>query len=68
MWCMYSFSVYEWLQCVALHTTVTSCSLQNYGDESDAYGLMYPSLYSNSGVYESDFFEPRSEAEVRMAH
>lgn len=28
---------------------------------------MYPSLYSNSGVYESDFFEPRSEAEVSTA-
>ena len=38
---------------------------KNYGDESDAYGLMYPSLYSNHGVYEADFFEPRTPEEVR---
>ena len=37
---------------------------QNYGDESGAYGLMYPSIYSNSGVYEDDFFAPRSPEEV----
>ena len=40
--------------------------MQNYGDESDAYGLMYPSLYSNKGVYEQDFFMPRSQEEVKF--
>lgn len=38
--------------------------LQNYGDESGAYGLMYPSIYSNKGVYEEDFFAPRPPEEV----
>lgn len=38
--------------------------LQNYGDESGAYGLMYPSIYSNKGVYEEDFFAPRQPEEV----
>ncbi len=37
---------------------------QNYGDESDAYGLIYPSLYSNRGVYEEDFFAARQPQEV----
>ena len=39
-------------------------SSQNYGDESGAYGLMYPSIYSNRGVYEDEFFAPRSPEEV----
>lgn len=38
--------------------------IQNYGDESDAYGLMNPSIYSNRGVYEKDFFQPRDQYEV----
>lgn len=38
--------------------------LQNYGDESDAYGLINPSIYSNRGVYEKDFFKPRDQYEV----
>ncbi|XP_031556686.1 EF-hand domain-containing family member B-like [Actinia tenebrosa] len=37
----------------------------NYGDESDAYGLINPSLYSNHGVYEKDFFQPRDRFEMR---
>ncbi|KAK3754621.1 hypothetical protein QZH41_020542 [Actinostola sp. cb2023] len=37
----------------------------NYGDESDAYGLINPSLYSNHGVYEKDFFQPRDKFEMR---
>ncbi|KXJ08719.1 EF-hand domain-containing family member B [Exaiptasia diaphana] len=37
----------------------------NYGDESDAYGLINPSLYSNHGVYEKDFFQPRDRLEMR---
>ncbi|XP_006821422.1 EF-hand domain-containing family member B-like [Saccoglossus kowalevskii] len=37
----------------------------NYGDESDAYGLVNPSIYSNRGVYERDFFKARPKDEVR---
>ncbi|XP_070570083.1 EF-hand domain-containing family member B-like [Ptychodera flava] len=37
----------------------------NYGDESDAYGLVNPSMYSNRGVYEKDFFQPRRKDEIR---
>lgn len=37
----------------------------NYGDESDAYGLINPSVYSQRGVYETDFFEPRPQDEVK---
>uniref|UniRef100_A0A069DUR3 EF-hand domain-containing protein n=1 Tax=Clytia hemisphaerica TaxID=252671 RepID=A0A069DUR3_9CNID len=37
----------------------------NYGDESDAHGLMNPSIYSNNGVYEEDFFKGRQPHEVR---
>ena len=43
-----------------------SISFQNYGDESDAYGLINPSIYSNNGVYEQDFFEGRQPEELRM--
>lgn len=37
----------------------------NYGDESDAYGLINPSIYSNHGVYEKDFFSSRDQYEIR---
>lgn len=37
----------------------------NYGDESDAFGLLYPSVYSNRGVHERDFFVPRSQEEIK---
>lgn len=37
---------------------------KNYGDESDAYGLVNPSLFSQKGVYEKDFLLPRSREEV----
>ena len=37
---------------------------KNYGDESDAYGLVNPSLFSTHGVYEKDFLLPRSREEV----
>ncbi|XP_043922168.1 EF-hand domain-containing family member B [Protopterus annectens] len=41
----------------------------NYGDESSIYGLLSPSLFANAGVYEKDFFIPRSKAEVaRIFH
>ncbi|XP_071100743.1 EF-hand domain-containing family member B-like [Haliotis cracherodii] len=37
----------------------------NYGDESNAYGLLNPSVFSQHGVYEKDFLLPRSQQEVR---
>jgi len=37
----------------------------NYGDESDAHGLMNPSVYSNNGVFEEDFFKSREPHEIR---
>lgn len=36
----------------------------NYGDESDAFGLLYPSLYSSRGIYEKDFFVARSKENI----
>ena len=39
--------------------------MQNYGDESGSYGLMYPSVYSNHGVYEQDFFRPQPPEKIR---
>lgn len=38
---------------------------RNYGDESSAYGLINPNLYSNFGLTERDFFMPRSQEEIR---
>ena len=38
---------------------------KNYGDESQAHGLMNPSIYSTHGVYENDFLIPRSRSEIR---
>lgn len=37
---------------------------KNYGDESDAYGLVNPSIFSQKGVFEKDFLLPRSKEEV----
>ena len=37
---------------------------KNYGDESDAYGLVNPSVFSQRGVHEKDFLLPRSKEEV----
>jgi hypothetical protein len=37
----------------------------NYGDESDARGLVNPNIYSNVGVYEQDFFQARSQEQVK---
>ncbi len=37
---------------------------QNYGDESDAYGLIYPSLSSYRGFYEYDIIAARHPQEV----
>ncbi|NXQ94751.1 EFHB protein, partial [Sagittarius serpentarius] len=36
----------------------------NYGDEANAYALLFPSVYSQKGVYERDFFKPRQKAEI----
>lgn len=37
----------------------------NYGDESDSYGLINPSIYSNYGVYEEDFFKSRDPCDMK---
>lgn len=37
---------------------------QNYGDESDAYGLTNPSIYNTRGVYEKDLLIPRTREEI----
>ena len=36
----------------------------NYGDEANAYALLFPSVFSQKGVYERDFFKTRPKAEV----
>lgn len=36
----------------------------NYGEEGNAYSLLYPSIFSQKGVYERDFFQPRSKKEI----
>uniref|UniRef100_A0A669P879 EF-hand domain family member B n=1 Tax=Phasianus colchicus TaxID=9054 RepID=A0A669P879_PHACC len=36
----------------------------NYGDEANAYALLFPSVFSQKGVYEGDFFKSRPKAEV----
>ncbi|NXW01296.1 EFHB protein, partial [Fregetta grallaria] len=36
----------------------------NYGDEANAYALLFPSVFSQKGVYESDFFKTRPKAEI----
>ncbi|NWX18574.1 EFHB protein, partial [Aegotheles bennettii] len=36
----------------------------NYGDEANAYALLFPSVFSQKGVYERDFFKTRPKAEI----
>ncbi|KAK4828366.1 hypothetical protein QYF61_026088 [Mycteria americana] len=36
----------------------------NYGDEANAYSLLFPSVFSQKGVYESAFFKTRPKAEI----
>ncbi|OXB68884.1 UNVERIFIED_CONTAM: hypothetical protein H355_015127 [Colinus virginianus] len=36
----------------------------NYGDEANAYALLFPSVFGQKGVYEGDFFKSRPKAEV----
>ncbi|KAK3083356.1 hypothetical protein FSP39_020708 [Pinctada imbricata] len=38
---------------------------KNYGDESDAYGLVNPSMFSRRGVFEKDFLLPRTREEIK---
>jgi len=37
---------------------------KSYGDKSDAYGLVNPSIYSTHGVHEKDFLLPRPKEEI----
>ncbi len=39
---------------------------KNYGDESDAYGLLNPSVFSIRGVHEKEFLMPRSRESVSL--
>ncbi|NXG40568.1 EFHB protein, partial [Psilopogon haemacephalus] len=36
----------------------------NYGDQGNAYSLLFPSVFSQKGVYERDFFKARPKAEI----
>lgn len=36
----------------------------NYGDESDVWGLIQPSIFSSHGVYERDLLAPRTKQEI----
>lgn len=36
----------------------------NYGDQGNAYALLYPTIFSEKGVYERDFFKTRPKEEV----
>ncbi|KAM9572888.1 EF-hand domain-containing family member B [Guaruba guarouba] len=36
----------------------------NYGDDTSAYALLFPSVFSQKGVYEKDFFKTRPKAEI----
>ncbi|XP_053120115.1 EF-hand domain-containing family member B isoform X2 [Hemicordylus capensis] len=38
--------------------------ITNYGDQAGAYALLYPSIFSNNGVYEKDVFKTRSKEEI----
>lgn len=37
----------------------------NYGDESNAYGLLCPSIFSQNMVYDRDIFKSRPKEEVK---
>ncbi|KAM6223849.1 EF-hand domain-containing family member B [Rhynchocyon petersi] len=36
----------------------------NYGEEGNAYSLLYPNIFSQRGVFERDFFKTRSKEEI----
>lgn len=37
----------------------------NYGEDGNAYSLLYPSIFGQKGVFERDFFQTRSKKEVQ---
>lgn len=39
--------------------------MNNYGEEGNAYALLHPSIFSQKGVFERDFFKTRSKEEVQ---
>ena len=41
--------------------------MNNYGDEGNAYSLLHPSIFSQKGVFERDFFKTRSKEEVQRS-
>ena len=47
-----------------LYNHLYTPAFQNYGDESNSYNLLYPSIYANHGVFEADFFEPRTKEQL----
>ncbi|XP_075835067.1 EF-hand domain-containing family member B [Microtus pennsylvanicus] len=36
----------------------------NYGEDGNAYSLLHPSIFSQKGVFERDFFKSRSKEEI----
>ncbi|CAH7208446.1 EF-hand domain-containing family member B [Phodopus roborovskii] len=38
--------------------------MNNYGEEGNAYSLLHPSIFSQKGVFERDFFKTRSKEEI----
>ena len=46
------------------------CDNKNYGDESNAYGLVNPSIFSRCNVHDKDFLLPRTPEQVciNVAH
>ncbi|XP_015441255.1 EF-hand domain-containing family member B [Pteropus alecto] len=38
----------------------------NYGEEGNAYSLLHPTIFSQKGVFERDFFKTRSKKEVAI--
>ncbi|EGV96429.1 EF-hand domain-containing family member B [Cricetulus griseus] len=38
--------------------------VNNYGEEGNAYSLLHPSIFSQKGVFETDFFKTRSKEEI----
>lgn len=41
------------------------CDNKNYGDESDAYGLVNPSIFSRCNVHDKDFLLPRTPEQLK---
>ena len=64
------FNFWVFLKSFLLHFYLHFCRRisdnKNYGDESDGYALISPSIYSKYGLTERDFFMARSPEEVRI--